>query len=459
MEFNGRPSSIESAVHFMMPAFAGRRNRCRVSSRRWVLIPPASNLSASFVLHKKIMICKIPCGCKVMVHRPRYCLLVTATSKNHGLTQKDLDGQTVAILGLGASGKAAAELALARGASVLAIDRNENLLPLEVDPLFQKYTRLRTVLAPSGADFLKDADRVVVSPGVPLETYGLAGLLESGKEVMSELDFAAEVLHKETAVLAISGTNGKSTVTSYASQLLQHSGIKAFVGGNFGNPLSKAALQCMGSGESQFQVAVVEVSSYQLEIPNKYLHPSVAVILNLTPDHLERHKTMWNYAYTKCRLFCHMTDCDLAVLPAVHIDNEGKIWVNDSKATNVEATYAGLVGMKEFKSVVLLGGIAKQNAENNGSSGFEKLAEPLKCHKAVITFGASGEMIWKALLSAGLSIPCTTVKCLVDAVSLARDIAKSGDAIVLSPGCASFDEFENFEHRGKVFEELAMQSR
>ncbi|XP_049934176.1 uncharacterized protein LOC116255802 isoform X2 [Nymphaea colorata] len=537
MEFNGRPSSIESAVHFMMPAFAGRRNRCRVSSRRWVLIPPASNLSASFVLHKKIMICKIPCGCKVMVHRPRYCLLVTATSKNHGLTQKDLDGQTVAILGLGASGKAAAELALARGASVLAIDRNENLLPLEVDPLFQKYTRLRTVLAPSGADFLKDADRVVVSPGVPLETYGLAGLLESGKEVMSELDFAAEVLHKETAVLAISGTNGKSTVTSYASQLLQHSGIKAFVGGNFGNPLSKAALQCMGSGESQFQVAVVEVSSYQLEIPNKYLHPSVAVILNLTPDHLERHKTMWNYAYTKCRLFCHMTDCDLAVLPAdnqllveafrhglnhctltwigdlpglkmvmdkkvayielpttglsaelkldslntvgnhnfqnaavatfcvlglnmgievnsineaigklsplphrmqiVHIDNEGKIWVNDSKATNVEATYAGLVGMKEFKSVVLLGGIAKQNAENNGSSGFEKLAEPLKCHKAVITFGASGEMIWKALLSAGLSIPCTTVKCLVDAVSLARDIAKSGvDAdMVAAPSC------------------------
>ncbi|CAN6476358.1 unnamed protein product [Victoria cruziana] len=442
---------------------------------------------ASSFLQEKIKIHTSLCGHKATIHRPRYCLLATAITKDCGRREIDLDGKTVAILGLGASGKAAAELALARGASVIAIDRNENLLPLEVDPLFKKYTKnLQTVLGPCGADFLKDVDRIVVSPGVPLVTNGLASLLESGKEIMSELDFAAEILHKEVAVLAISGTNGKSTVTSYAGQLLQHLGIKAFVGGNFGNPLSKVALQCISSGQSSFQVAVVEVSSYQLEIPNKYFHPSVAVILNLTPDHLERHKTMWNYASTKCRLFHHMTDCDLAVLPfdsqllveafshgpnsctltwigdlpglkmvmdkkvayielpttgliaqlkldslnavgnhniqnaavaaycilglnmgievnsingaigklstlphrmqIVHIDNEGKTWVNDSKATNVEATYAGLVGLKELKSIVLLGGIAKLNPENNGLSGFEKLVEPLNHHKAVITF-------------------------------------------------------------------------
>ncbi|XP_077254203.1 uncharacterized protein LOC143893117 isoform X2 [Tasmannia lanceolata] len=493
--------------------------------------------------------------------------------------QQDLRGQTVAVIGLGVSGRAAVKLALARGASVIAVDKNKQLLPLESECQFAEHTNLRTVLGDFDRKFLENSDRVVVSPGVPLENYGLSALLQSvsrpspisikiqlyiytgkldlaycfvqGRVVMSELDFSAEVLPSSIKILAVTGTNGKSTVSTFAAQMLHQLGIKAFVGGNLGNPLSEAAIQCLESysGKEIFQVAVVEVSSYQMEIPNQYFCPSVAVVLNLTPDHLERHKTMWNYAVTKCRVFSHMNNNKLALLPAgnqhlreafrdhmdkcnvawigdlpgveinmeskvanliiptsglitqlplggmkamgthnyhnaavaafsvlgldigidadsiyatieslnppphrmqiVYRDDHGVTWVDDSKATNVEATYAGLMGLKEQKSVVLLGGLAKE------SSGFEQLVEPLKCHRGVITFGASGMMIQKVLRDGGLTIACVRATNLEDAVSFARSMASYGDAIVLSPGCASFDEFRNFEHRGKVFQDLA----
>nr|XP_023875769.1 uncharacterized protein LOC111988210 isoform X5 [Quercus suber]XP_023875770.1 uncharacterized protein LOC111988210 isoform X5 [Quercus suber] len=381
--------------------------------------------------------------------------------------RKDLQGQSVAIIGLGKSGRAAARLALARGASVLAIDENKNLGLLEQDPLFEEYSGLRTILGNLDVQLLKDVDLVVVSPGVPPENYGLSTLLESGQRIMSELDFAAEILPKDIKILAVTGTNGKSTVVTFAGQMLNHFGIEAFVGGNLGNPLSEAAFLCLSpSMKPGFQVAVVEVSSYQMEIPNKYFCPSVAAVLNLTPDHLERHKTMKNYAMTKCSLLSHMTDTKLGLLcfgnqhlneavrehaetfnlawigafpgvkviaclqqinvetkiaslevptmrvvsqlqldamkvmgthnyynaavaalcvlgldlgldansmsstienlrapphrmEIVHRDANGVIWVDDSKATNVEATYTGLLGLKQQKSVILLGGLAK----------------------------------------------------------------------------------------------------
>ncbi|KAJ0042595.1 hypothetical protein Pint_17990 [Pistacia integerrima] len=231
--------------------------------------------------------------------------------------KQDLQGQSVAVIGLGKSGRAAAKLALARGASVLAIDQNQNLRPLEKDPLFERHSGVRTILGQFDEELFKDAHVVVVSPGVPLENYGLSCLLQSGKRVMSELDFAAEVISRSIKILAVTGTNGKSTVVTFAGQMLNYLGIEAFVGGNLGKPLSEAALQCftLPSSKPKFQVAVVEVSSYQIEIPNKYFCPSVTVILNLTPDHLERHKTMRNYALTKCRLLSHMANTKLGLLP------------------------------------------------------------------------------------------------------------------------------------------------
>ncbi|PON58126.1 UDP-N-acetylmuramoylalanine-D-glutamate ligase [Parasponia andersonii] len=461
------------------------------------------------------------------------------------------------VIGLGKSGRAAVRLALARGASVVAIDQNENLGLLEQDPLFEKHSGgLRTILGHFDGEILASVNRVVVSPGVHLEKYGLSSLWHSGKEVISELDFAAEILPKSIKILAVTGTNGKSTVVTYAGQMLNQLGIETFVGGNLGNPLSEAALQCLASSSlgHKFQVAVVEVSSYQMEIPNKYFCPSVAAVLNLTPDHLERHKTMRNYAIAKSRIFSNMTGAKLAILPSdnhflfdaislhkndlnlawignypgVKIDIEEKIarlevpalridsrlkfdamkvigthnyynaavaalsivglgvgvdveaigstieklraplhrmqtvckdsqgitWVNDSKATNVDATYAGLTALKGKKSVILLGGIAKV-LDGQESIGFERLVELLNYHRCVITFGSSGALIQRTLSDGGLRIPCIQATNLVEAVHFARRKAKHGDAIVLSPGCTSFDEFRDFEHRGMVFQELA----
>ncbi|KAL5545541.1 hypothetical protein UlMin_005228 [Ulmus minor] len=470
---------------------------------------------------------------------------------------QDLRGQSVAVVGLGKSGRAAARLALARGASVLAIDQNENLGLLEQDPAFLKHRgSLRTILGDFDEEQLESVDRVVVSPGVPVEKYGLSSLWDLGKQVMSELDFAAEILPKSIKILAVTGTNGKSTVVTFAGQMLDRLGIEAFVGGNLGNPLSEAAFQCLTSPSSKpkFQVAVVEVSSYQMEIPSEHFCPSVAVVLNLTPDHLERHKTMRDYAKAKCRVVSHMMNAKLGILPfgnpyldevirqyaselniawigafpGVKIDMDAKIgslevptlgifsqlqlgalkamgthnyynaavaslsvlglsvgvdiqavgstvdalrapphrmqivhkdirritWVDDSKATNVDATYAGLMGLKRQKSVILLGGIAKV-LDGQDSNGFERLVEPLKYHRCVITFGSSASSIQKTLSDNGLSIPCIRAANLKDAVKYGRRMAKQGDTIVLSPGCASFDEFRNFEHRGMVFRELA----
>ncbi|PKU70421.1 uncharacterized protein LOC110103225 isoform X1 [Dendrobium catenatum] len=474
-------------------------------------------------------------------------------------SKEDLKGQRVAVIGLGISGKAATRLALARGASVLAVDGNEQLIPLEYEPEFAEFTNLQTILGDCDIAQLEHADRIVVSPGVPLEEYAISALMKSGRNVMSELDFAAEILPPSVKVLAVSGTNGKSTVTSFAGQMLDHLGIKAFVGGNFGKPLSEAAILCLNSSsvEDIYQAAVVEVSSYQMEIPSKYFSPSVAVILNLTPDHLDRHKTMQNYADIKCNLFSHMKDDKLALLPignpylnkafskhangchltwigdfpGIKIDMEAKVaklkfpttdtiahlqlsdlratgahnytnaavaaflvlglgvgvdyhsinsivkrltllphriqvvctdacgirWVDDSKATNIESTYTALLSLKDQKSIVLLGGLAKVlNGED--SNGFEQLVELLQHRRAVITFGSSGEMIYRALCDGGLSIPCIRAKNLEDAVKHAKSIAVKGDVILLSPGCASFDEFRNFEHRGRAFQELALSS-
>ncbi|ESR34727.1 hypothetical protein CICLE_v10004787mg [Citrus x clementina] len=481
------------------------------------------------------------------------------TIKSCGFKQ-DLQGQSVAVIGLGKSGRAAARLALARGASVLAIDQNQNLGHLEKDSLFEKYNdglSLRTILGDFDGELLKDVDVVVVSPGVSVESYGLACLLQSGKRVMSELDFAAQVIPRSIKILAVTGTNGKSTVVTFVGQMLNHLGIEAFVGGNLGNPLSEAAFHCIAlpSSKPKFQVAVVEVSSYQMEIPNKYFCPTVSVVLNLTPDHLERHKTMKNYALTKCHLFSHMVNTKLGLLPfgnqhlneaikghrfnlawigafpgvkidaeaktasfevpavgvvsqlqlhnmkvmgrhnyhnaavaalsvlgldigvdvealnstieilrtpphrmqIVHRDIQGVTWVDDSKATNIEATCTGLMGLKGHKCVILLGGQAKV-LNGQESNGFEKLIEPLNHHRCVITFGYSGVLIWKTLVNNGLSIPCFAVANMKDAVNHARRMATNGDAIVLSPGCASFDEFRNFEHRGMVFQELAFSA-
>lgn len=430
----------------------------------------------------------------------------------------DLAGKRVVVQGMKASGRAAAALAVSKGAEVVGVDLQE------VPPV----DGVRLEIGPHNRDTFLGADLIVVSPGVPATQPDLAAAAAAGVQVLGELAFAAHFLDQPMA--AITGTNGKSTVTAFTGQLLEGARLRPFVGGNLGNPLSNAV-------GGDWDVLVVEVSSYQLEWGA--VHPHVGAILNLTPDHLARHGDMDGYAEVKCRLFSHMGRDDWALLPwederlrrhaslwrlprRVWLDRTpgvqriedraivevegvraaldlsvvpipgdhnrsnaavaamvallmgaapdivqaglttlealdhrmqvvaqrgGITWIDDSKATNIEAAAMGIGGLGRT-AVVLIGGQAKGN-------GFGALAPLLAQHRATITFGDSGPAIADELVAAGLHPVRATD--LENAVRCARQLAHSGDAVLLSPGCASFDAFTDFADRGRVFAALARQ--
>jgi UDP-N-acetylmuramoylalanine--D-glutamate ligase len=411
---------------------------------------------------------------------------------------------------------------VSRGAQVTGLDLREHLEPIEGVTL---------ELGPHRQETLDQAHLIVVSPGIPAASsmLGLAGA--AGAEIIGELGFAASML--DAPIVAITGTNGKSTVTWFTRYLLEAAGFNVFAGGNLGRPLCEAVL-----AGGVFDVLVVEVSSYQLELAGG-LAPRVAAILNLTPDHLARHGSMRGYAEAKARLLTHMTDGDVAFLPSdcplvdeatggvgtarrawlgrlpgvtrvgrsvqvavgevacvldlsgvalpgehnldnaataaalaiamgaspaavqqalpgltalehrmeLVVERDGVQWINDSKATNVDAAQVGIVGLGR-PAVVLLGGQAK-------GSGFAALADGLARHRAVLAFGGSGRDIARELRAAGVEVE--TFESMDDAVERARVTALPGDAVLLSPGCASFDAYDNFEHRGRCFKHLALR--
>ncbi|MBN2800693.1 MAG: UDP-N-acetylmuramoyl-L-alanine--D-glutamate ligase [Deltaproteobacteria bacterium] len=430
-----------------------------------------------------------------------------------------LQGARVVIVGMGGSGQAAARLALSLGADVVGLDlRTEGV---------EAPAGARLELGPHRRETLVDADLIVVSPGVPAAQADLAAARAAGVRVVGELGFGWE--HLRLPTLAITGTNGKSTVTWFTGQLLRAAGYAPFVGGNLGDPVSGAALH-----RGRYDVLVAEVSSYQLELPGAF-RANAAVILNLTPDHLGRHKTMENYAAHKARIFHGLGEgpamipvdtpllqaasegqggarCWLGALPGVVRDGtsvrvqvggvdatlslddldipgehnrdnaavaamlalvhgasvqavqaglatlralphrmevvgerHGVLYINDSKATNVAAVETGLRGLAQ-RAVVLLGGEGK-------GERFAPLLPHLQRHRAVVCFGGDGALIADELESLGLRP--TRASDLAGAVSAGEALAAPGDAVLLSPGCASFDEFRNFEHRGDVFRALA----
>jgi UDP-N-acetylmuramoylalanine--D-glutamate ligase len=215
----------------------------------------------------------------------------------------NLSGKTVAVVGLGESGVAAAELALLQGAEVLAIDSApEDRLSTAARALAGKGARLFAGRNDEAA--VKRADVVVVSSGVPPLRCRLASA--SGSLVIGELEFGSRFV--EAPIVAIGGTNGKSTTTSLAYEMLVAQGKRAFVGANFGLPLSLAAGQ-------PFDVLVLEVSSFQLERAPTF-HPRVAALLNVTEDHLDRYPTFLALcAAAKGNMFKDQTSDDVAVVP------------------------------------------------------------------------------------------------------------------------------------------------
>jgi UDP-N-acetylmuramoylalanine--D-glutamate ligase len=443
--------------------------------------------------------------------------------------RESLAGKTIAVVGLAKSGVAAARLLRRLGARVLASDSSPlEALTAEARALDREGCALWTGGHPEEA--FRGAELVVVSPGVPLELAALAALRERGVPIIGELELAWRVM--EADAIAITGTNGKTTTTALTAELLRTQVRPVLVGGNIGTPLAEHALEFPGDG-----IVVAETSSFQLDTIDRF-RPRVGVILNITPDHLDRHGTFERYVEAKARIFANQTATDCAVLNAddpvtaglagrargrviwfsrlttlthgvfvydgwivaklngstericpvgeislrgqhnvenvlaatacvlwtgmapsairrgiaafrgvahrierVH-DDRGIVYYNDSKGTNVASTIKALESFTE-PVVLIAGGKGK-------GQDFAPLAAAARGRvRHAVLIGVDRGRIRAALEPAG--IPVEDADSMEDAVRRAREAARVGDVVLLSPACASFDMFRNFEHRGDVF--------
>jgi UDP-N-acetylmuramoylalanine--D-glutamate ligase len=438
-------------------------------------------------------------------------------------------GRTIAVVGLARSGIAAARLVRRLGGRVLASDsRPLTSLSPDARQLEGEGCRLWGGGHPDAA--FEGAELVVVSPGVPIALPALTSPKSRGVPIMSELELGWRVMDADT--IAITGTNGKTTTTALTGELLSDAGRPVLVGGNIGTPLSDHALDFPADG-----IVVAEVSSFQLETTLSF-RPRVAALLNITPDHLDRHGGLDRYVEAKARIFAHQTAADCAVLNADDTVTAGLVsrtpgrvlwfsrrrevpsgvfvrdaWImaklegsaepicplsdislrgqhnvenvlaavacarwmgmaadairrgvagfrgvahriervrddhrvvfyNDSKGTNVDSTIKALESFTE--PVILIAG-----GQGKGQD-FTPLAEAARGRvRHAILIGADCERIKGPLEAAG--VRTESAGSMEEAVRRARIAARAGDIVLLSPACASFDMFDNFEHRGDVF--------
>src|SRR5579863_3272503 len=222
----------------------------------------------------------------------------------------ELKGKKVLVVGLGKSGLAAALFLRRRGAQVTVSDiRSAEALAKDIPSLLEEGINVEA--GGHGLLTFRRQDLIVVSPGVPLDTPELAQVRSFGLPVIGELELAARFLKGKT--LAITGSNGKTTTTSLVGEILTAAGMPTLVGGNIGVPV--VALIDESTDETW---NVLEVSSFQLESTEQF-HPNIAVILNITPDHLDRHGTFENYALAKERIFTEQDGNDYCVLNADNV--------------------------------------------------------------------------------------------------------------------------------------------
>jgi UDP-N-acetylmuramoylalanine--D-glutamate ligase len=442
----------------------------------------------------------------------------------------DLAGKRVLVVGLARTGVAVALFSAAYGAIVTATDVKHEA------ELGDAVTKLRAagVTLELGAQTpvtFGELDLIIVSPGVPAKLPLLERARAHGVPVWSEIELAWRYLRGK--LVAITGSNGKTTTTSLVAHILETAKIPTLVGGNIGTPLLARVEASMDT-----TVTVAEISSFQLETIEAF-HPEIGVLLNLTPDHLDRHETFEEYAAAKMRMFENQLERDAAILNAddrevtrrmpsrphiywfsrqkrlargaflldgqivfrmegsevalfrredIPLKGEHNVenvlaacaaaylagadpasiaagvktfktvehrlefvakiggvdFYNDSKATNVDAT---LKAVESFPGplIVILGGKDK-------GSGYTELLGPLRERaRLVLLIGSVAEKIASQL---GGTIPIEHAGTLERAVEIASERSKPGDVVLLAPACASFDQFENYEHRGRVFKEL-----
>jgi UDP-N-acetylmuramoylalanine--D-glutamate ligase len=442
----------------------------------------------------------------------------------------ELAGKQVLVVGLARTGVATALFCAARGARVTATEeRPESQIAETAAKLRAAGVTLE--LGGHGAQTFVEQDLIVPSPGVPPTMPALAAARAIGVPVWSEIELAWRFLRGR--LICITGSNGKTTTTSLIGHILETAGVPVQVAGNIGTPLISRVDVSSDSG-----FTVVEASSFQLESISAF-RPDVAVLLNLTPDHLDRHGSFEVYGRAKARIFENQTDEDFAVINAddeaaaqyapvrpqvawfsrkkrvesgcflrddvivfrrggtetvllrrrdiglrgdhnvenvlaavaaaklVGVEPEaiaegvrsfagvehrieyvatvgGVEYFNDSKATNVDAALKALDAFSG-NVIVILGGKDK-------GCDYAILQDTLRQHaRSVLLIGSSAEKIDAQL--AGV-VPVEHAGTMARAVDMAAERAKPGDTVLLSPACASFDQFDNYEHRGRVFKQL-----
>ena len=411
----------------------------------------------------------------------------------------ELGGRRVLVVGLARSGAAAAEALLAHGVQVVGFDRNE---ALDAGRLRERGVEVH--LGREEETLLQGIDLVVKSPGVPGETLLVSSARARSVPVWSEIELGARLL--PNPILGVTGTNGKTTTTELLGAVFRSARMPVEVAGNVGRPLTSL----VGSASPEAWV-VCELSSFQLE-DVETLRPRVAVLLNLEPDHLDRHGSFEAYADVKLRVFERQGAEDTAVVPrafgsipgagrrvsfaaddelpaeplvpgphnrenaaaataaarAAGIDDaaiadalrtfegvphrielvrelRGTRYVNDSKATNVAAALRALASFPDARLHVILGGRGKHES-------YAPLGAAFKDGDTAYLVGEAAEEIAQALGVAG--VPFIHAGALENAVEQAAEAAAPGDVVLLSPACASFDQFRDFEARGDAFRTL-----
>jgi UDP-N-acetylmuramoylalanine--D-glutamate ligase len=420
------------------------------------------------------------------------------------MNASELARSRVLVVGLARSGLAAADVLARVEASVVGYDRNESL---DVGRLVELDVELH--LGREEERLLQGIELVVKSPGVPGETVLVQGARARGIPVWSEIELGARLL--SNPILGVTGTNGKTTTSELLGAVFRAAGRPVEVAGNVGRPLTSL----VGTVADDAWI-VCELSSFQLE-DVETLEPKVGVLLNLEPDHLDRHGSLDAYAKTKLRMFERQATDDTAVVPrgfgaipgaarrvefagddalpadplipgphnhenaaaataaarAAGIDDDaiaealrtfegvphrielvrelrGVRYVNDSKGTNVAAALRAIASFPESRLHVILGGLGKNEP-------YEPLAAAFKGGDAGYVIGTSGEEIARALDAAG--VPVTRSGTLDAALAASAAAAEPSDVVLLSPACASFDQFRDFEARGDAFRALVQELR
>ena len=449
----------------------------------------------------------------------------------HDRATIEIRGKKIVILGLALSGAAAAKLAVRQGADVFVSD-NQDTLALQ-----GTLTDLKALSIPGElgqhSDQIYDADLWLISPGIAQASELVQKAQSNDIPIVSEIEFSS--WFTEAPILAITGSNGKTTTAHLLAEMIQTDDLHGTLAGNVGIPFAEMVLEDLGNPDPK-RVWVLEISSFQMEFI-EHFKPYIAIFLNITPDHLNRYPSMKEYIAAKMKMWSRQTAEDfivynaddtilveeiaestsrkiafglghhpeaifqpnrtkiyteehatliemnqlalpgkhnlanaLAAATAAHLmgvpnksiaatmsqfsgvphrlepiaEINGVTYINDSKATNLDAVQVALESFTQ-PIILLLGGLDK------GGDFRSLLPHTHNNLKEVIAFGQAKELILTALRDA---VRSTSVMDLKEALELAQNCSQPGDVVLLSPGCASIDQFENFEKRGDHFRSL-----